>query len=70
MPWAADALLLQRTLDISARDNRVQSRSPGNNLAAMLRSTGRNPGGGAGVAGADIAWQWVQSNYAKDNATM
>ena len=69
MPWAADALLLRQTLDISAKGSRLQSRSPGNSLAAMLRSMGKNPGS-AGVAGADVAWQWVQSKYAKDNATM
>ena len=67
MPWTPNAALLQQTLDIALRDEKVSSRSPGNSLAAMLRSVGSHPTSD-GVPGADVAWQWVQANFAEGNA--
>ncbi|KAL3147444.1 hypothetical protein ABBQ38_014505 [Trebouxia sp. C0009 RCD-2024] len=63
-----DADLLRQALDFSLMNNAVLSRSPGARLGAVLRGAGGNPGSG-GATGSDVAWQWVQDNFAAGNAT-
>lgn len=47
---------------------RVASRSPNNNAAAILRNIGSNPSSD-GQHGSVVAWAWMQDNFAGDKAT-
>lgn len=70
MLWTPDAALLHQALDASLVGDAVLSRSPGAQLGAMLRGVGGNPGRGGSTSGSDVAWQWVQDNFAAANATL
>ena len=72
LPWTVNPLLLYQALDLGLKKDTVVSRSPENILEAMLANMGRNPGRnpGAGEAtAADVAWHWVQHNFAGSNVT-
>lgn len=53
-------------LSMSAGE-RVTSRSANNNKAAILRNVGSNPGGD-GQHGSNVAWAWIQENFAGSQA--
>ena len=46
---------------------RVLSRSPNNNAAAILRNIGSNPSSD-GQHGSAVAWAWMQDNFAGEKA--
>ena len=70
LPWSFNSSLLQQTLNITFTGDDVISRSPANIASALLRNVGNNNlGVNASQHGSNVAWTWVQDNFAAINGS-
>ena len=70
LPWSSNSTLLQQTLNITFTRDDFISRSPANIASALLRNVGSNNlGMNASRHGSDVAWAWIQDNFAAINSS-
>ena len=70
LPWSFNSSLLQQTLNLTFTDDDVVSRSPANIASALLKNVGSNSlGVNSSLHGSDVAWAWIQDNFAAVNSS-
>ena len=70
LPWSFNSTLLQQSLNITFTGDDVIIRSPANIASALLRNVGNNNlGVNTSRHGSDVAWEWIQDDFAAINTS-